>query len=380
MTAGSAGLAAALSGRLGSFELSVDFEAPARGVTALFGPSGCGKTTILRCLAGLLKLNGRVGIGGDVWQDTSSGKFVAPHRREVGYVFQEASLFPHLSVKENLLYGAKRSAGLQPTADGGLAAIVELLGIAHLIERSPVALSGGERQRVALGRALLSRPRVLLMDEPLSALDRMTKENILPYLERIVETVDLPIVYVSHDIAEVARLAKRVVVMKNGHIIRAGPAQDVLSGFDGVRDDHFEAGSILQTRIAAQHEDGLTELTFSGGVLHLPLVEGPIGATVRVRIPAQDVMLATIEPTAISALNVLAATIEDIKVGHGPGALVRLRCGSDHLLTRLTKRSVRNLGLAIGTRCFAIIKSVAIAKADVGIAVPSRETALRPKS
>lgn len=372
MNAPSSGLHAALSGRLGSFELDVSFEAPVRGVTALFGPSGCGKTTVLRCLAGLLQLKGRVGMGDDIWQDSSRRKFVPPHRREVGYVFQEANLFPHLSVRDNLLYGARRAGGSKGTADDGLVDIVDLLGIAHLIERSPVTLSGGERQRVALGRALLSRPRVLLMDEPLSALDRMTKESILPYFERIVETVDSPILYVSHDVAEIARLARRVVVMRSGCVVDAGLTADVLGGVGAIQNGHSDdAGAILDTRIVGQHGDGLTELGFSGGSLHLPRVEGAIGAAVRVRVPAQDVMIALIEPKAISALNVLAVTIEEIRIGQGPGALVRLRCGDDHLLARLTQRSLRALALEAGTSCFAVIKSVAIAKGGVGTAIPA---------
>lgn len=372
MIAAAPWLTVALAGRFGTFELDVAFEAPVRGVTALFGPSGCGKTTVLRCLAGLLHLTGRVGIGSNIWQDSSARTFLPPHRREVGYVFQEASLFPHLSVRDNLLYGARRAGGPKSMAEGGLAGIMDLLAIAHLVERSATTLSGGERQRVALGRALLSRPKVLLMDEPLSALDRMTKDNILPYIERIVETVDLPIVYVSHDVGEVARLARRVVVMKSGRVVRTGLTADVLGGLEAIPEGHpDDAGAILDTRIVAQHGDGLSELGFSGGSLHLPRVEGVIGAKVRVRVPAQDVMLAMVEPKAISALNVLAATIEEIKVGQGPGALVRLRCGSDHLLARLTQRSMKALGLAVGTRCFAIVKSVAIAKVDIGSAIPA---------
>jgi len=378
MTASSTGLIATLSGRLGSFKLDLAFEAPARGVTALFGPSGCGKTTVLRCLAGLMQLNGRVGIAGDTWQDTSRGQFVPPHRREIGYVFQEASLFPHLSVKDNLLYGAKRSQATNASSAIGLDAIIDLLAIGHLIERSPTTLSGGERQRVALGRALLSRPRVLLMDEPLSALDRITKESILPYFERIVDTIDLPIVYVSHDVAEVARLARWVVLMRNGHVLRAGPAADVLGGLDGVLDGHLdEAGAVLSARIAAQHDDGLTELAFSGGALHLPRVEGAVGASVRCRVPAREVILATVEPKAISALNVLEVTVEEIRIGHGPGALVRLKCGNDHLLARLTQRSLHALGLEAGVACFAVIKSVAIARGDVGSALQAEHGPIR---
>lgn len=368
------GLSAAISGRLGKFELDVSFEAPARGVTALFGPSGCGKTTVLRCLAGLLHLPGRVSIGEDVWQDTTRRRFVPPYRRELGYVFQEASLFPHLSVGDNLLFGARRAVGRKAEAEEGLGEMLRLLGIEGLVDRSPTTLSGGERQRVALGRALLSRPRVLLMDEPLSALDRITKDGILPYFERIVETLDLPIVYVSHDVGEIARLARHAVIMRNGRVVRAGRTAELLGGVDPIPDgDPEDAGAVLDTFLARQHGDGLTELAFSGGSLHLPRIEGAIGATVRVRVPARDVMLAMVEPKAISALNVLAVTVEEIGGGKGPGAIVRLRCGSDDLLARVTRRSVQALGLRAGTACFAVIKSVAIAKGDVGSAIPARD-------
>jgi len=376
MSASPPGLCVALAGRLGAFELDVAFDAPVRGVTALFGPSGCGKTTVLRCIAGLLHLPGQVGISGDVWQDTSKRPFVPPHRREIGYVFQEASLFPHLSVRDNMLYGARRAGVTGAGERSNLADILDLLAITPLIERSPATLSGGERQRVALGRALLSRPRLLLMDEPLSALDRISKESILPYFERIVESVDLPIVYVSHDVTEVARLARHVVVLQNGRVVRAGTTAEVLGGIDAVPHGHpEEAGAILDTRIVHQHADGLTELAFSGGALHLPRIDGVVGAMVRVRVPARDVMLAMEEPKAISALNLLPAIIEEIKVGQGPGALVRLRCGGDHLLARVTRRSMTALGLAVGKPCFAVIKSVALSKGDVGTAIPAERFA-----
>lgn len=371
MTSDPPGLRASLSGQLGTFALDVDIEAPVRGITALFGPSGCGKTSVLRCLAGLSKLPGRIAIGDQVWQDSAARIFVPAHQRDVGYVFQEASLFPHLSVRDNLLYGAKRSAGSAADPAGhAFKSIVALLGIEGLVERSPATLSGGERQRVAIGRALLSRPRVLLMDEPLSALDRMTKESILPYFERIVETVDLPIIYVSHDVGEVARLARRVVVMRDGRVVRAGPTADMLGGVEAIPDEHpDDAGAVLDTRIVRQHDDGLTELAFSGGVLQLPRVDGDIGAVVRVRIPAKDVMLAMVEPREISALNVIPAIVEEIRVGRGPGAIIRLRCGDDRLLARITQRSLQGLAITPGRTCFAVIKSVAIAKGNVGSAM-----------
>jgi molybdate transport system ATP-binding protein len=373
MNAAVAGLQVQLTGRIGAFELDVALAAPPGGVTALFGPSGCGKTTVLRCLAGLRRLNGQVAIGGEAWQDTSRGTFVAPYRRAIGYVFQEASLFGHLSVRDNLLFGARRASASGSEAEDGLPDIVAMLDIAHLLQRMPETLSGGERQRVALGRALLSRPRLLLMDEPLSALDRATKENILPYLERIVATVALPVVYVSHDVAEVARLARHLVVMQAGRVVRSGLVADVLGDAEPMHDGHpDDIGAIIDAEIVRQHDDGLTELRFPGGVLHVPRVDRAVGGAVRVRIRAQDVMLAMVEPTSVSALNIIASTIEEVRPGRGPGALVRLRCGQEHLLARVTQRSVAALGLAPGRSCYAVIKSVAIAKGDVGGRVSAR--------
>ena len=358
-----------LSGPLGGFTLDVAFAAPGQGVTALFGPSGCGKTTILRCLAGLTRIPGRVGIGNEIWQDSATGRFIPPHRRDLGYVFQEASLFPHLSVRDNLLYGARRARVPEAEMAVEMAAIVDLLGIAHLIERSPATLSGGERQRVAVGRALLSRPRVLLMDEPLSALDALTKEDVLPYFERLAGTLRMPIIYVSHDIAEVARLARHMIVLTQGRVLRAGAVADVLSDMDlATSHGPNRAGAVIETRIIAHHDDGLTELGFDGGALFLPRLDGVRDASVRVRIAAQEVMLATERPRSISALNILAATVIDIRTGTGPGALVRLRCGDATVLARVTQRSVAALGLTAGMACFAIIKSVAITKRDVGTA------------
>ena len=215
----------AFCGQLGAFRLDVRFTVPGRGVTALFGPSGCGKTTVLRCIAGLQRLAGRCVVGGEVWQD--AGRFLPAHRRAVGYVFQEASLFPHLSVRRNLLFGAPRPGGAPPGL--GVEEVTALLGLQRLLERSPRHLSGGERQRVAIGRALLSGPRLLLMDEPLSALDRGTRDEILPFLERLHDTLALPIIYVSHDMTEVERLADHLVLMQAGGVLATGPLEALQS-------------------------------------------------------------------------------------------------------------------------------------------------------
>ena len=220
---------AAFKGVLGSFSLDAGFTAPARGVTALFGPSGCGKTTVLRCVAGLQRLaDGLCIVAGEVWQDPD-GAFLPTHRRPLGYVFQEPSLFPHLSVRRNLLFGAPRHDPDASRAKIAFDEVVELLGITALLDRSPGKLSGGERQRVAIGRALLSQPKLLLMDEPLSALDRATKDEILPFLERLRDRLSLPIIYITHSIAEVERLADQIVLMEKGRVIGAGPLEEMQS-------------------------------------------------------------------------------------------------------------------------------------------------------
>ena len=359
-------LEVALGHRFGAFRLDAAFAAPP-GVTALFGRSGSGKTTIVKAVAGLLAPErGRVAVGGAVLLDTEAGVRVPAHRRRVGTVFQEARLFPHLSVRANLAFGrwfAPRGAALEDTAR-----VVEMLGIGHLLHRRPGALSGGEASRVAIGRALLSGPRILLMDEPLASLDEARRAEILPYLERLRDEARVPILYVSHSVAEVARLATTVVAIEAGRVVRAGPAEEVLADPDavpalGVR----EAGAVLRARVVGHDAaDGLTEIEAGAGRLWLPRIDAPVGAPLRVRIAAQDVILALEAPTGISALNVLPAVVTAIHEGEGPGAAVGLLAGEDRLLARITRRSVRALGLAPGTPCVAVLKAVSVAPRDVG--------------
>jgi len=346
------------------FTLDVAFTAPA-GVTALFGRSGSGKTTVINAVAGLLRPDaGRIASDGRVLFDSAGGVNVAVHRRRLGYVFQDARLFPHLTVRQNLLYGrwfAPRGPG-EP-----LERVLDLLGIEPLLARRPGALSGGERSRVAIGRALLSNPAMLLLDEPMAALDEARKAEILPYLERLRDETQVPILFVSHAIAEVARLATTIVVLEAGHVLRAGPAQVMLSDPAavpalGIR----EAGSVLAARLVRHEADGLSRLETSAGPLWLPHVAADPGAMLRVRIAAQDVMLALTRPEGISALNILPATVTVVRLGEGPGAVVQLRAGTDLLLARLTRRSAEAMGLAVGGRVFAVIKSVAVAQSDVG--------------
>ncbi len=347
------------------FALDVAFEAPG-GVTALFGRSGSGKTTVVNAVAGLLRPDaGRVSVDGRVLVDRASGVFVPPHRRRVGYVFQEGRLFPHMSVRRNLEYGAR----LEPRGEAGARFddVVAMLGLGALLDRGPSALSGGEKQRVAVGRALLSKPKLLLMDDPLAALDEARKEEILPYLERLRDETAVPVLYVSHSVAEVARLATTVVMLNAGRVVRVGPVGEVMADPDavpglGVR----EAGAVLAARVVAHHEDGLSELAISGGPLFLPRIEAAVGTGVRVRIHAQDVMLARDKPGRISALNVLAAEVVSVRLGEGPGAIVQLKAGADLILARVTRRSVEGLDLRPGVACFAVLKSVAVGKSDVG--------------
>jgi molybdate transport system ATP-binding protein len=350
------------------FALDVAFEAPT-GVTALFGWSGSGKTTVVNAVAGLLRPDrGRVAVDGVVLCDTAAGIWVPPHRRRAGYVFQEGRLFPHMSVRQNLLYG-RWFAGVRGRSEDGRAFghVVELLGIGHLLTRRPGALSGGEKSRVALGRALLSGPRFLLMDEPLAALDEARKAEVLPYLERIRDETRVPVVYVSHSMAEVARLATTVVVLEAGRVARAGAAEAVLSDPEavpslGVR----EAGALVAGRVLCHHADGLTEIAVSAGSLLLPRLAAAPGAAVRVRIEAQDVMLARERPRGISALNVLPGTVAALRRGEGPGVVVQLRCGEDLLLARITRRSADALGIAPGLPCWAVVKTMAVAQWDIG--------------
>jgi molybdate transport system ATP-binding protein len=346
------------------FTLDAAFDAPA-GVTALFGRSGSGKTTVINAVAGLLRPDqGRIAQDDHVLLDTATRRNLPPHRRRLGYVFQDARLFPHLTVRQNLLYG-RWFASIK---DGpSLGSVVDLLGIAALLHRRPNALSGGEKQRVAIGRALLCNPRLLLMDEPLAALDEPRKAEILPYLERLRDQTATPILFVSHSVAEVARLATTLVVMDAGRVLRAGPAHEVLSDPDaaplfGLR----EAGAYLTARIAAHENDGLTRLETSAGPLLLPRVDAAPGTRLRVRIHAQDIILSRGRPVGLSALNILPATVASLRIGDGPGALVQLRAGDDLLLARITRRSAQALNLATGTPVFAILKSVSVARDDVG--------------
>lgn len=350
--------------RQGAFTLKAAFDAP-DGITALFGHSGAGKTTVVNAIAGLLVPDqGRITLGGETLFDREAGRNLPTWRRRLGYVFQDGRLFPHLSVRQNMTYGQRfaPNGAKGPTLDS----VAEMLGITHLLDRRPGGLSGGEKQRVAIGRALLSRPRMLLMDEPLAALDEARKADILPYLERLRDETALPILYVSHSVAEVARLASQVVVLEDGRVARTGPAEQVLSDPDMVRQIGIrEAGAILPATVTRHHDDGLTELAVSGGRLFLPEMDSTPGTATRVRILAHDVILARQAPAGLSALNILPAEVLSVRGGDGPGVMVQLGCGDDRLLARITRRSALAMGLKVGDRLHAVVKSVSIARSDI---------------
>jgi len=352
--------------RFGGFSLDVRFEAE-QGITALFGHSGAGKTTVVNAVAGLLRPDaGHIQLDGETLFDAQRGISLPPSRRRLGYVFQDARLFPHLTVRQNLTFGERYA----PTDAQGAEFddVVALLGLAPLLDRGPAALSGGEKQRVALARALLAKPCMLLMDEPLASLDGPRKQEILPYLEQLRDgPLNLPILYVSHAVDEIARLADTLVLLKDGTAAAHGPLLKVMADpaavpLLGVR----EAGAVVMAEVKSHGEDGLSELAISAGNLLLPGVHAQPGETVRLRVLAQDVMLSINPPEGLSAMNVLPARVEGVHPGDGPGAAIALLVGSDRLLARITRRAVLELGLREGQECFAIIKATSVAPGSIG--------------
>ncbi|MDO9385433.1 MAG: molybdenum ABC transporter ATP-binding protein [Thiobacillus sp.] len=341
------------------FSLDVDLDLPGRGVTALFGHSGSGKTTLLRAVAGLEHApGGTLSVNGDLWQDAAT--FRPTHQRPLGYVFQEASLFPHLDVRANLEFGQKRVPQAQRRVS--LDQAVAMLDIGHLLGRKPARLSGGERQRVGIARALATSPRLLLMDEPLAALDFALKREILPYLERLHDELDIPVLYVSHAPDEVARLADHIVVMKGGRAVAAGPLTDTLARLDLPIRLGEDAGVVLDAVVAARDEEWhLAHMEFAGGRLWVRDHGLPVGHRARVRILARDVSLARAPTTGTSILNTLPAVVVDsVDDAHPALTLVKLRVGESPLLARLTRRSAHALELAPGRMVYVQIKAVAL--------------------
>jgi molybdate transport system ATP-binding protein len=343
-----------LQHRFAGFDLDAAFEAPTPGVTVLFGPSGSGKSTILACIAGLLSADrGRIALGETTLFDRARNINVAAESRRSAAVFQDARLFPHMSVRNNLLYGHRRSSGHGLEFD----VVIEMLGIAHLQDRRPLTLSGGERQRVALGRALLARPRLLLMDEPLTALDGARKQEILPFLEKVRDISNVPIVYVTHALDEVDRLADTLVLLENGKVLAAGPLHELSSRTDlPLLNDRRDAGVVLACTVDAQ-DQGQTRLRFDGGTLIVPFWSG---SHARIRVRARDVAIATERPVGLSIRNVLPATVTTITAHDAHECFVSLQVGRSFLMARISRAAVAELNLAPGRDVWALIKSVAL--------------------
>jgi molybdate transport system ATP-binding protein len=357
---------------LGAFALDAAFESDAR-VLALFGRSGAGKSVTIALIAGLMRpRRGRITVDGHVLVDTETNIFVPKHARRMGVVYQDARLFPHLTVRQNLMFGRWFAPAADRSAPErvGFDAVVDTLGIGHLLARRPGRLSGGERQRVAIGRALLSSPRLLLMDEPLAALDDERKREVLALIERLRDEFKVPIVYVSHAIEEVARLAARVVVLSGGRVVAAGGVDEVFGPSEShAGESRFARSSVLTGRIAGTHADyGLTEIEHPGGTIWLAGPAGPAGREVRIVIRATDVTLATTRPRDLSVRTTLAGTVAAIATDGGPLATVTVELkGSAHLVAMATRMAIDELKLKTGDPVFALIKTVALDERSIGI-------------
>ena len=354
----------------GGFVLQARFQSGGR-LTALFGPSGSGKTTIVNAIGGLVRPeHGRIVVQDRVLIDTEMNVFVPKHRRRIGYVFQEGRLFPHLDVRRNLLFGRWFTPRRERTTN--FDHVVDLLGIGHLLARRPSTLSGGEKQRVAIGRALLADPQLLLMDEPLASLDEARKAEIYPYIERLRDEGGVPIVLVSHSVAEIARLATSIVVLSEGRVTASGSAPEILRHTNlFAQAGPAEAGALVEARVL-RHEDGygLTILQAKAGPLTVPRIDRPAGTPLRVRLRARDIILSLHRPEGLSALNVLPGLISSIDDTGGPSVDVMLDCHGDGLVARVTRKSVSELGLVPGLSVHAIIKSIAFDPEALGTVAP----------
>lgn len=361
-------LAVQVRHRFGAFTLDATFEAPP-GVTVLYGRSGCGKSSLINAVAGLFRPEAaQITVAGTPLVDTAQRLWLPPHRRRLGVIFQDARLFPHLTVRQNLLYGRWFAPRQAPAAT--LERVVEMLDLAALLSRRPRHLSGGERQRVAIGRALLAQPRLILADEPLASLDEARKREILPYFERLRDEAKVPLLYVSHAPTEVARLASTVVAMEAGRVIAVGTVASVLGDPALIPAGARAAGALLEAVIVRHHGDGLTEVAAGAVRLFLPQVNQPLGTPLRLRVPAQDVLLSRQKPEGLSALNQIPGTVSALRQGSGPGCLVAVQTPAGQVLARISRRSAQALDLAPGAAVWAITKTLAVAPEDVGSRLP----------
>lgn len=343
-----------------AFKLNVDLEIPSTGITALYGASGCGKTSLLRAIAGLDRYpNAHLMVGERAWQDDQY--FMPAHQRPIGYVFQDARLFSHLDVRGNLMYGVKRSAPSENRIS--LQHAIELLGIEKLLTRQPDTLSGGEQQRVAIARALAVNPQLLLMDEPLAALDQSRKQELLPYIESLHQELDIPVIYVSHSHEELARLADHLVLIEDGNASHHGRIHDMLTRLDLSLAHSEQAAAVIDAVVDHHdHEYQLSCLQFSGGQLIVKGIANPQGSCVRVHLAARDVSLTKSYQTDTSILNIFKAVVEQI-TDEGPSQVtIRLMAGETPLLSRITRKSATELGLQTGSKVYAQVKSVAVLK------------------
>lgn len=347
------------NGTVGAFALEIGFSCPMHGISALFGASGSGKTTILRVIAGLQRMKGRVLVDGEAWQDDSRQIFRKPHQREIGYVFQEASLFPHLSVQKNLQYGLQRIS--PPQRKVQLDDAVELLGLRDLLARNPERLSGGQRQRIAIARALLTSPRLLLMDEPLASLDLQSKLEILPYLQRLHDELSMPVLYVSHAPNEIARLADHLIIIENGHVRASGPLMELYGRVDLARERGADADSIINTTIVEHDEEfQLSYLQFTAGRFSVGRIDLPLGHESRLRVLANDVSITLAAQRDTSILNIFPATVVSLQTDGPAKMLLSLDLSGTPLLARVTRKSAQLLKLAPGQAVYAQIKAVAL--------------------
>jgi molybdate transport system ATP-binding protein len=360
----------AVEKQLGNFQLRVHFDVPGAGIIALHGPSGSGKTTLVNAIAGLVTPDsGRIVIEGETLYSSAEGIDQPSRRRRVGYVFQEARLFPHFSVRGNLCYGRRRNSSNSAL---NLDAVSQLLGLEQLLERRPDGLSGGEKQRVAIGRALLSGPRILLMDEPLASLDAARKAEIMPFIERLHDELKIPIVYVSHDMDENIRLADTLVLLEAGQVAAVGPIEELTSRLDlRALTGRYDAGAVIRGTVAGHDLNfGLSELAFPGGRLRVAKLSRPLGSPVRARISANDVALAAVRPVHVSIRNILPATVIELAPDQDNANVVdvRLRVGTldkgINLWSRITLRASRELNLTLGMPVFALVKAVALDRSN----------------